>query len=524
MSAPAAKTTAPLLAWSAVGLGSLALLLPLTAAWQGSANLGHGWLAPLLAAYLWWERWSERPALRPDAVPPRGVVALAAGVVLLGLALWPLRLLLTPYPLWPVALATYVGAIIGTAVGLAYWFAGRAGARWIGAPLALFLAALPLPTAVELNFILPLREAMASLAAEMANLLGRPAIASGTTIRLGSGWVGVDEACGGIRSLQGCVLLALFFGEWLRFTFLRRLLLVGAAVLAAVAGNFARVLFLAVRDSAEAIEQAHDLAGWLALALSVVATAWLALHWAGYRLPGVAVRRPAAPVPNANAGTRWRVALAFALALAAGELATRAWFATSPVDEWAETGWIARLPTGLQSFKPEPLTESAREMLSPDFFAAGNWRSHRDEPVAAFYIEWRRGQAARFVPFMHNPTICLPVSGCELQEELPGIELERAGERIPFRLLRFRRAGQELLVAFTVWDPLTQAPLQPASSRKTFSAWVRSAWDDVLLRREHQPAQMFTLALQWDAQAPAQLEQWLDRLVLSRAQPAPAVQ
>ena len=37
----------------------------------------------------------------------------------------------------------------------------------------------------------------------------------GTSVRLGNGWVGVDDACGGIRSLQACVMIGLFFGEWM---------------------------------------------------------------------------------------------------------------------------------------------------------------------------------------------------------------------------------------------------------------------------------------------------------------------
>ena len=143
--------------------------------------------------------------------------------------------------------------------------------RWLGGPLIILAAALPWGNQLEQHLIYPLREAMAAMTAEVSNLLGRPAIAAGTSVRLGSGWVGVDEACGGIRSLEASVMLALFFGEWLRFSWRRRTALVGLGVLAALLGNFLRILFLSQRagDGAAAFVAAHDAAGWLALAFSL---------------------------------------------------------------------------------------------------------------------------------------------------------------------------------------------------------------------------------------------------------------
>ncbi|HXC63712.1 MAG TPA: exosortase/archaeosortase family protein, partial [bacterium] len=219
-------------------VGAALLAVPLSRAWKIAPDLGHGWAAPLLVAYLWWERWAERPALRPGRISPLGW-ALAGTAVAVAL---PLRLLLTPFPLWPALVWAYALLLVGLALGAAALLAGRPGAKWLGGPLIVLAAALPWGTQLEQHIIYPLREGMASITAETCNLIGRPAIAAGTSLRLGGGWVGVDEACGGIRSLEASVMLALFFGEWLRFSWRRRAALVGLGVLAALLGNFFRIL------------------------------------------------------------------------------------------------------------------------------------------------------------------------------------------------------------------------------------------------------------------------------------------
>ncbi len=496
------------LAWIAtLGLAT-ALLLPLANAWHTATDLGHGWLAPILLAYLWWERWGERPTLRPAQTR---LAAWTAGFIALAGLLVPVRLLLTPYPFWPVAVTLFCGLIVAGALTLAALLAGRAGVRWLGAPLVLLLAAVPWPGFIENTIIFPLRSGMAALAAEICNLIGRPAIAVGTSIQLSSGWVGIDEACGGIRSLQACVLVALFFGEWLQLSLGRRTALVLAGVGAAIAGNFGRVLFLSLRGSHADIASAHDLAGWTALALSVVLTLGLACHWAGYRLPVIATRAPQDDAP-ANPAI-WRVAALFALLLLGSEVGTRLWFARGQTFAATQTGWTVRFPTALPSFQTEPLSEIARDLLRPDFYAAANWRDTGDEVVSSYYIEWRTGQVARAIPFLHNPTVCLPMAGCELVSELPAITVPVGSLQIPLSTYRFRRVGRDMLVAFVVWDPLEARPLRQTSGADTWTDWFMIRWRDVLDARQHQPAQLFAIAISWRESSAEDLQKLLSRML-----------
>ncbi|HVW19653.1 MAG TPA: exosortase/archaeosortase family protein [Opitutaceae bacterium] len=483
----AGGTKAPWLGVGFVALGAL-LLVALANAWQIAPDLGHGWAAPLLIGYLYWERAASRPRFgEGSAVGPRGWIAAAAILACAPV----LQLLLEPFPLWPLAVWLYAGLLAGAAVGAAALAAGRRGAVWVAAPLVLLPGALPWPSALNRWIILPLREAMAGLAAEISNLLGHPALAEGTSVRLSGAWVGVDEACGGIRSLQAVVMMALFLGEWLRFSWRRRLALIAAGVAAAVLGNFLRIVFLAERAALgpAAALAAHDAAGWLALAVTLGLTGLVAWRWARRRDPA-----GAAPAPAGGA----RSAAVLWLAVVAGGL----WLEQGAVWWWYARGasataqlprWTARLPQDAWNFRPQPLAEEAKEMLRPDLYTAASWEGPQNRVYSAYYIEWHEGQVARFVPFLHNPAVCMPMAGCELERPLGDFDVSWAGGSIPFHAYLFRQAGQDLAVAFAVWDTSRNRPL--ATEGAGWRSWFGARWTEVAEARRNQPAQMLALAI-----------------------------
>ncbi len=493
----AGSWSSQIMIWLSVATFAACWLMPLQVTWATSSDLGHSWAVPLLIAYLWWERWDERP---------QGVARAPLGWwcwVLLGafaVALLFFRLLLTPFPLWPMLLLAYTATLVVAALAVAWMAAGWSGVRWVGAPLILLLSALPAPSIVETSLIVPLRSAMAAAAAELSNWLGHPAIAVGTSVQLATGWVGIDEACGGIRSLQACFMIGLFFGEWFRFSWTRRSLLVLAAIGAALLGNFSRVLFLSLRVNAgaDAAESIHDLAGWIAMGASLLLTGWLACRWAGYRWPQqLSVKRQ--PVATRQP---WIWAATLAGLLLVNEAAVRWWFSQGEAQRSHVPQWTAQLPTEHWSFREQPLGKAAREMLRPDHFVAGRWQHSRDEISAAYYIEWRRGQVARFVPFLHNPTVCMPLSGCELMATLDPLAVPWDGLEIPFYVYRFRRAGEEMIVAYTLWDPTRGQPLNPTKPTETWLDWWRHQWREVVEHRQHQPAQMLAVSISETGRVP----------------------
>lgn len=512
--------TSPRLAHAAIGFGAFAAIVafvaPLSATWSAAPDLGHAWVVPLLMAYLWWERWHERPALlaRPGVGASLWIVVLCAAALHLFI-----RLFLTPFPLWPAALLAYTLLLAALVLLSAWLLSGRAGIRWIAGPLVLAAGALPVPSAIENALIIPLRQTWATLAAEISNLLGQPALAFGTSVRIGNAWVGVDEACGGIRSLQACILAGLFFGEWLRFSISRRAALLVAAIAAALVGNFLRVLFLTFRASEgpDALAAAHDPAGWLAMSFSLIATAWLACHWNGYKLP-----RQAPPAARSSTGSLFRPATIWiatvATILMVNETATRVWYLYGQREIASLPQWTASFPEEHWSFQPAPLSDFAREILNPDIYRAGSWRESDDIRASGYYIEWNRGQVARSIPFLHNPTICLPAAGCELVGMLDPIEITTPAGTIPFHVYKFRQSGEELLVAFTIWDPSRAQPLaQPNVG--SWRSWWHAQWNEVREARQHQPAQLLTVAVPSAPTQATSLERIIPDILRSFSEP-----
>jgi exosortase len=497
------------LGWAGAAALALIALIPLSHAWRLSTDLAHGWVVPLLMAYLWWERWPERPGCATHA--RNG--GWWAWAILLPLALLPLRLLLTPFPQWPALLAVFVGGMLVIACTAAWLAAGFAGVRWFAPPLVLLLSAVPWPTAFDTHVIQPLRIGIAACAAEVVNLFIQPALAHGTSLQVGGWWVGVDEACGGIRSLQACVMIGLFFGAWYRFSWLRRVALVLGGVGAALLGNFLRVVYLSTKagEGAEAIASAHDAAGWIAMLSSLALTSLLACAWAGFRWPTITpTARPTVPAAAAFPTAHW-LALA-ALLLLAGEAGTRGWFARGSAQRQTLPQWTVQLPESARGFRYEPLAEVAREMLRPDGFVSATWQIPPDHSAAAYYVEWTRGQIARAVPFLHNPTVCLPLAGCDLVDSFGTLPVTWRGTTIPFHVYKFKRVNSDMAVAFVIWDPSRNRPLEQIKY-SSWRAWLGSRWRDVVEAREHQPAQLFTVALDWTPNAPTRLQQLIEQLL-----------
>jgi exosortase len=499
--------------WVAALMLAGLILYPLTLAWHQAPDLGHGWAAPLLILWLWWERREARPPFSGHRTP--GLVAgvlLGLGLVLLLL----LRLLLAINPVWPVALALHTLLGLVLVLGLTYYWAGRPGLRWVAPPLIVLAGALPWPTWVDYTIIMPLRETLTLIVAEICSATGRPAVALGTTLRLAGGTVGIDEACGGIRSLQAAVMVALFAGEWLRLGWCRRGLILLGGIVAALAGNLGRVFFLswcAAQDQA-LLDRWHDTAGWVALGLTLGLTGVLA--WL-LRRP-VTAMTPAPAAPRIAAESRRAIRTWGAVGLAGWvliDLGTRLWFALPPPAPPALTGeqWTVRFPVEAPAYRREPLAERAREYLRPDLYLAATWQSRSREQRAAYYIEWHGGEMARHAPFEHNPAICLPYSGYTYLGRGEDVVVSWDGGELVFLNARFELGGTHTTVAYLLWDPSRNAPLERPVLRAGMTGFWTQYGQRVIARQRHQPGQVLAVAVAGEPD-PALLAQLIAELIV----------
>jgi exosortase len=248
-----------LLAIAAVLLGVTcwaygATFVELARRWSGDPQYSHGYLVPLFAAWLLWER---RGLLSGRKNEPAwwGFPLLLAGAVL--------RLVGGGFYLtWvsEVSLLLVLAGIV-TIVG------GKSALRWAWPGIAFLAFMIPLPGRLNTTLGGPLQRVGTTASTYLLQLLGFPAVAEGNVILLNEVELGIVEACSGLRMLVIFFALATAFALLLRRPLVIRLLLVLSAAPIAVIANVVRITATGVLHETVGSEVAnlvfHDLAGWL---------------------------------------------------------------------------------------------------------------------------------------------------------------------------------------------------------------------------------------------------------------------
>jgi hypothetical protein len=198
--------------------------------------------------------------------------------------------------------------------------------------------------------------------------------------------------------------------------------LVAAGAVLALAGNFARMLYLARRgamDGVGAVEAAHDSTGWAILAVTVI----------GLWLVCLATRPKAGPVFF----TTWsvhplsrRVALVWALSVCAAtltaEVATQAWYAFRESSAPRYPAWSVVWPLQAPDFHSATLPENVRRQLHADETSTATWHDGNGWRWDGLWIRYRAGAEGKVVFESHNPGLCLSAAGWR---PLPGPDVFR---------------------------------------------------------------------------------------------------
>jgi exosortase len=258
-----------------IGLILVWWLSDLQVHWRTQVEFQHGWLVPLLAAYLAWERWPTRP---PDAPlrNARGPLILAGCSVpfVLVSELYRHAVAITPSSSFALSLGC-----VGFLYSLLWLLHGSAFARRFLFPMVFLFVAVPIPKILWNPIVLGLQGFITFLNVEALNLLGIPAMRSGNLVRLPHGTVGIDEACSGIRSLQASIMAALFIADLTLRRGGAKLFFFLAGIALTLLGNFGRSLYLsltAARQGVDAVATVHDTAGWSVLIFTAAGLAFLA--------------------------------------------------------------------------------------------------------------------------------------------------------------------------------------------------------------------------------------------------------
>jgi exosortase len=236
--------------------------------WYYDPDYGHGFLVPLLSAYLIWQRRDKLRAIQRKPSPWGMVIVLGSlGLLVLGSL--------------GAELSLARLSILGTICGLIVYFCGGAILRAMAFPMAFLLFAIPIPTVVYNEVVFPLQFIASRFATKILETLNLfPILREGNVLVLPGMRLEVVEACSGIRSLMSLLALAAGYGYLVERSIPVRCFLIIAMVPLAIISNGTRVMITALMANylgpGAAQGFMHEFSGWV---IFVVATImFLLLH------------------------------------------------------------------------------------------------------------------------------------------------------------------------------------------------------------------------------------------------------
>jgi exosortase A len=238
--------------------------------WYNDPDYSHGFLVPVLSAFLIWQR-RDKLRLVPREPSPWGMVIVAGSLGLLFLGSLGAELSLARL------------SMLGTICGLIVYFAGSKFLRAMAFPLAFLLFAIPIPTVVYNSIVFPLQFIASRFAVRFLEIINLfPVMREGNVLVLPHMHLEVVEACSGIRSLMSLLALAAGYGYLVERSIPVRVFLIVAMVPLAIISNGTRVMITALMANYLGPKAAegfmHEFSGWV---IFVVATIlFLLLHGA----------------------------------------------------------------------------------------------------------------------------------------------------------------------------------------------------------------------------------------------------
>ncbi len=228
--------------------------------WRYNPQYSYGPIVPVLSGYFLWNRLRKLNLNTLQAGPRLSPWFLFS----VALMLLPLEWIRQQIPSFRLILWIQAMLAIGVTWYSAFAAGGKTNAKAFAFPLFFLLLAVPWPTRLEEPLTRGLMSMVAEMTEEGLHWIGIFARREGETIALREGMVGVSEACSGIRSLQGAIMVALATGEIFELGRRKRLGLLLLGILFAFLGNLIRALMLCwigEKEGIEALEKLHDTGG-----------------------------------------------------------------------------------------------------------------------------------------------------------------------------------------------------------------------------------------------------------------------
>ena len=457
--------------WIGAALLWLWLFLHLQVEWSLNPQYNYGWAVPFLALLLFYLRWQRRPA--PDI---RGrnsaliTIAMAFGLALL----LPIRVIEEANPDWRFLSWVLAFCVVDFSL-LALVRAG--GARWVkhfAFPVLFPLTAVPWQVQFENFVVQTMMRSVAYVAVEIAGWFGVGAYQLGNVIQLRNGFVGVDEACSGVKTLQAGIMVAFVLGELLQLRWTRRiaLLVLGCGwVFICNVFRATALVFVAAKSGLDALGRWHDTIGTAALICGMAGMFALAWIWKGEaqsERPPSASASPARIFPG-----QWGV-FAWVLVIFA---ATEIWYRSHERQLIQRPPWQVVWPAANQTVTPLPIPDSTRVILHYDEAKTAAWEEPAGVHWWTFFARWKPERAALQLVRSHSPEICLPAIGRNFIGFRSDVKVQTEPIALDFRAYEFEQNGRPLFVFVCIQEDKRVASTAAEIGEWTIGGRLRAAWE-----------------------------------------------
>lgn len=395
-------------------LGVLAMSLWLWPFWTNSPELSHAFLAPILSLYLF--RRSAGEASLELAPKLRSALLLVLGSLGAFITLTTAFSALAQGLLHsqPVFIGVHGFVLFLLLCTLVLELEEPPLARLNGTSLcamALWLFSMPIPPGPLERLTHVLRDMSSEVVVNSLVWIGIPAERQGNILSFSAHFVGVEDACSGIRSLMACLFSATMLGGLLLRGYWRRLVLIVFGGLLALGGNYLRsiILCLLVHRDVEIHGFWHDATAYAVLLGSVVILYFACWFLGQGRQDSSSEiiprpkdeKTPLSWMPVANYAC-WVAAAAFVFIM------TR----TTPTMEREKPDLRALLsldvPGWSQVANPQ-VSQFAESLQTDTLFETSYYRPGMH--VTLYMSYWAAGQSTLGLVGLHRPDVCLPSSG-----------------------------------------------------------------------------------------------------------------
>ena len=211
----------------------LPALVDLVSDWATDSNYSHGFLVPIISAYLIWRKRKELAAIE--------ICSSKAGlaIIIAGLILFIMGNGASEYFTVRISLVVII-------FGLALYFFGGPMIKRTWFELLFLVFMIPIPYVIYFSATFPMQLLASKVTVAVLNLIGMPVVRQGNIIHLPEHSLEVAEACSGMRSLVSLLALGAIYAYLTQKRFSAKAILFLSTIPIAVLGNVFRVFITAL--------------------------------------------------------------------------------------------------------------------------------------------------------------------------------------------------------------------------------------------------------------------------------------